>query len=388
MSKKENKVVFILGAGFSSPALDFGQASLLAKMDELSKIDTELKKLSKKPFSFIKEVYGGICYVPLEDVYTALDRSIDSQISIKSYATSDLAQIRDNLNESIVKTFYLAEKEENNTDYIQKFVEKLCHYRKKVYREKQKDDKYGPDRLALISLNWDSMLDRELGRCLTKNYRRQKRRVQKGDMFFDYCMFDFKTKRHSIVPPSLRMKPLGLINLKYLKLHGSINWFHCPNCDGLLVNLERPSKEMFLKESEKYCHVCEKNFSTEIMEKDHSAIQLNRYFVSPTFLKDFSSTHFRSIWWNAGYELIEATKVVFIGYSLPLADYDLKYLMAKNLSKDANIQVVLSNEATDFKQCCDNYRNYFGNRIKANSIYCHGVESYVDELNFDKTFEM
>jgi hypothetical protein len=391
MAIKDEKVVFVMGAGFSFPALQFGQAKILEKLDELAQTNDAIKKLTRSSFRFIKDVFGGRTTVSLEDVYTALDRSILESQSLKSYVHADLVRIRQGLSESVTELTRMSVQSNKNTAYVESFAEKACRFRRKAFDERKrfkdpKRKKYGLDRIAIVSLNWDTILDAALANHMSKYYRREKRKISPGDMFIDYCMFDFKIKKNSIVPPSLRMKPLDIVNFKLLKLHGSMHWFRCSNCAALYVNLETKPYETLVKH-QKYCHVCLRFLKkVPIDPKNLEPYELKRYFVTPTLLKDFNSTHFRSIWWNAGYEIAEATRIIFIGYSLPLADYDFKFLIAKHLDKNAKIEVVLSNSATDFEESCRNYRDFFGDRISDKSIHCQGAEQYAKDLDFETIY--
>ncbi|MGA3287382.1 MAG: hypothetical protein ABSD46_08145 [Bacteroidota bacterium] len=377
MANKEDKVVFVLGAGFSFPALGFGQSGILSQL-----------KTNNYPgwndiSVFIDEIYGKNSNVPLEDIYTAMDRSIMLRQYIKQYSPENVLELRSTLNDLITK---LVDEAPGDKQYILQFARKVCEFRwsqyKKLREAESTNSNYEDDRISILSLNWDVMLDHAFGDDMDRNsnYIDVRKGFSKKErmMFMDFCMFDFNISEDQNTIASLRLKPAGFVNLKYLKLHGAMNWFYCPNCSGIYVNMEGYSYK-YLSER-KDCRVCNKNFP-------NSQYKLIRFFVTLTFLKDFNNAHFKSIWWNAGYELAEATKVIFIGYSLPLADYEFKYLLAKNLPKDVIIQVVLSREASDFQQSRKNYSDYFGDRIKAENIYCHGVNKYVEELEFENIFD-
>lgn len=65
------------------------------------------------------------------------------------------------------------------------------------------------------------------------------------------------------------------------------------------------------------CRHCDKNFEEET--NNHKLIS---NLIMPTFIKDLSNPQYKIIWQNAGVEISEADKLVFIGYSLPSADFD------------------------------------------------------------------
>ncbi|NBH93930.1 hypothetical protein D1638_15210 [Muribaculaceae bacterium Z1] len=87
----------------------------------------------------------------------------------------------------------------------------------------------------------------------------------------------------------------------------------------------------------------------------------------------------RLIWQNAGIELSEATKVVFIGYSLPAADFEIRQLLSRFIRKDAKIEVVF--HPTAKTEEIDRYRIFFGDRQFTEKRMTVG--EYVDSLFSD-----
>jgi hypothetical protein len=94
----------------------------------------------------------------------------------------------------------------------------------------------------------------------------------------------------------------------------------------------------------------------------------------PTFLKDFSNPQYKLIWQNAGVELSEATKVVFIGYSLPQADFEMRQLLSRMIRENAEIEVVTREQSNNDLEM--RYRVFFGKR-KLN-FHFNGVTHYIN----------
>ena len=63
--------------------------------------------------------------------------------------------------------------------------------------------------------------------------------------------------------------------------------------------------------------------------------------ITPTFLKSLESLVIKNIWHNAFIELTEAKRVVFIGYSFPDADFEMRCLLKKAIKPGIKIDVVL-----------------------------------------------
>jgi hypothetical protein len=123
---------------------------------------------------------------------------------------------------------------------------------------------------------------------------------------------------------------------KLLKLHGSINWLTCPYCGRVFVDYKQDIAvdEML---TVCYCPLCYKEFEGNI-----DSPQMHSMLITPTFLKDLNNLHIKNIWHNALIALIEARKVIFIGYSFPDADFEMRILLKKALKPGTEIDVVLS----------------------------------------------
>lgn len=78
------------------------------------------------------------------------------------------------------------------------------------------------------------------------------------------------------------------------------------------------------------------------VKANENQILLQPEIITPTMLKTLNSRLFREIWSEAAHMLENASRVIFIGYSLPLADYEIRYLLRKNIKKSAKIEVVLA----------------------------------------------
>lgn len=72
---------------------------------------------------------------------------------------------------------------------------------------------------------------------------------------------------------------------------------------------------------------------------------LEPFIITPTFTKVFDLPHIQTTWHNAFVELREATNVVFIGYSLPAADYHFRTLLRRAIRSTTPIKVILDKSA-------------------------------------------
>jgi hypothetical protein len=114
-------------------------------------------------------------------------------------------------------------------------------------------------------------------------------------------------------------------NLKLLKLHGSMNWLQCSRCQQLFVSFdEKINIPNYI--NARLCRHCEKR---------NVQARLQGSLVMPTFLKDLSNFQVKLVWQNAAIELMEADHLVFIGYSLPQADFEFRPMLTRMVSKHA-----------------------------------------------------
>jgi hypothetical protein len=75
--------------------------------------------------------------------------------------------------------------------------------------------------------------------------------------------------------------------------------------------------------------------------EENSPAILEPYIITPTFAKVFDLPHIQTTWHNAFIELREADGIVFIGYSLPDADYHFRALLRRAVRSTTPIKVIL-----------------------------------------------
>ena len=364
---KHKKIVYVLGAGFSKEVLGFTQKEILPI---ILKIFTGEGKEFK---NFICSTFHNPLETPLEDVYSALDKAISQDTGIGRYDAKKLLQFRNWLNKAIRELFD-TKSPQRIPKYIRDFARYVVNWRMKEFKN---------DSVAIISTNWDYLLDEALGRALDRHPHAYSNGKRKN--FIDYCTYTQQLDKKEKIPPSTHLKALGYYNLKYLKLHGSLNWFMCPNCMSLFLWF-RYQRLTPMELRFPLCRICKKNHAFDVL--------LKRLFISPTFIKDLNNIHIKSVWWNAGFELSEATHIVFIGYSLPLSDFDFRSILARFVAKPrTKIRVVLNSKDIltdkDGQLEKERYLEFFGKRINPISGFdFRGVVEYTKSMtkNIDSAF--
>lgn len=369
-----NKTVYIIGAGFSKSANAPLQSELIDEIfkirnDELPSEYGQIFNQYRKDFKnflldtmFIDENNFG--KISLEDIYTPIDRCINDNLAFRNISPKDLIDLRQRINGLIIMMLNHRHRiHRTRVGHIENFTDYLISKRKQHKNN---------DPFAIISTNWDILLDNSF-----------KRKIDSSEGIVDYCCYTTPYDKNEPVMPGLLALGKGLFNIKMLKLHGSMNWLHCKRCQRLFVTFfEKIAIDEYVNKP--ICRICERNFSNE-HTSDGGAL-LSSQLIMPTFLKDLNNVQLKLIWQNAGIEISEASKIVFMGYSFPMADFELRQLLARNVRHNAKIDVVLLSQdkpLTDNDSTSPEYRfkSFFGKR-EINMFY-DGVENYIGKLKIN-----
>jgi NAD-dependent SIR2 family protein deacetylase len=358
---------------------------LTSSKEELKDIPETIKQLLKNK-ELIDYVAKNLSYVSLEDIFTIIDKAILTGENVHNYKTEDLYRLRENLVLCVLRVFSETSLQHSfDNQAYQTFADHLIQLRLKVPEE---------DSLAVITLNWDSILDAYLSRTI-KTLGETKARI-------DYCIYDYDYECCYTDPPkewcpSTQLKNSGFANIKLLKLHGALNWLTCVNCHRLFYSYEENIgiRQFFQNPNKAKCSYCESCYSTSMVEKPQ--IGLKCQLGTPTMLKNLDDVNLRNIWKCAFVELSEANKVVFIGYSFPQADYEFRYLLKRALNPQAKVEIVLvPNDDPDYYHEIHNqtiikriheslptnrYNGFFGKDENKIKFYYEGLEGYTKILS-------
>ena len=369
-SENIKKTVYILGAGFSVDAKAPSQENILMKCFEKNNENANSfkPKTIKKLKEFLKSNFlldddSKMGKMSLEDIFTPLDRSISEKSTFRGLDANAINSEIENIQYIIGKTISLCI-DNNECEYIKKFAKYLIGKSKLRSNENYSNC----DPVAVISTNWDIILDNAIYRQL-QIIRNENIKASIGVV--DYCCHVSSFyKDDTSVKPGLRvLGECGFI-VKLIKLHGSLNWLQCNRCMRLYVAF---GEKIAINEKRNDCRHCKKNFN-----KKNSLIP---NAIMPTFVKDLSNPQYKLIWQNAGIEISEANKIVFIGYSLPYADFEMRQLLTRMMRDDVEIEVVTkpsSENDPELEALKKKYNSFFGSRNVC--FYPIGAKAYIDSL--------
>lgn len=353
--KRESKVVFILGAGFSKCAdlpVQAEFSSLLTSAEFSNDIDLAITGAIK---TFLSNVFGWKErreIPPLEDIFTFIDLSAGSghHLGIK-YKPNRLRALRRML---VYRIFQIIDHKFRYSEDIEALLE---HYLK--------------DDCSFLVINWDIVLEKHLLRIDRKAK-------------INYITPCHDWRNHEIGNPSH--------GIKVCKIHGSSNWAYCDNCKALFylldeklplhkkVGLVKADLRLFdekftgrqfdasigIDPRDQQCRICNNSLSTHI--------------ATFSYRKSFRTTAYPAIWYASEELLANAEKWIFVGYSLPEADFELKHLIKsaelrlKHKGIEREIDVVVYHDSYAMSK----FERFFG--AQNVNLFDEGLSGYVQHL--------
>lgn len=361
------KTVYILGAGFSVEAGAPTQAKLMSEAFRLYRENSnnfDIEKFEVFEDFLLRQLNipeEQIHEVELEDIFTPLDRCLSESSQFRGIGLDKIMEVRDSVFHVIGRTIQLVLR---NTDRSKAYIDKFAAHLTSLSAIRENRRYRDADPVSVISTNWDILLDNSINDEIV---------LRDHNAVVDYCCYISSKGAHDdTIKPGLEKLGEGGFNVKLLKLHGSLNWLQCPRCMRLYAQFAR---KIALESAEEFasCRHCDKNFPEE---KDNHRLASN--LIMPTFIKDLSNPQYKIIWQNAGIEIAEADKLVFIGYSLPSADFEMRQLLSRMTRKNAEIVIVDYCKDSQQKQIEAHWQKFFGNRQF--TFHFDGAKRYIETL--------
>lgn len=334
----DDKIIFFFGAGASAVEGAPIASDLLTEAFRKFPYDERVNRVKE----FLEEFYLNDCSnestIPtFEEILSPIDISLQKQEQFsKKWNYKKLTELRDDLIYCICSI--LEDKLWTQNLYHSKLVNNL-------FNDKKKWNKY-----AFFSLNYDILLDNALiplGDKTSNQY-----------IDIDYGI-EFRNEGIDWRKPRER-------KIHLLKLHGSLNWLYCPTCNSIRITPKEKGVMRIFTHSE----VCEND------QSDQRAL-----IIPPTWQKVYDNPYLVSIWLEAERILRKASKVVFVGYSLPESDVHIKYLMKKSLFRNRGPHpeiIVIDRDGKDEKS--DEFLRYKRLFGKINYLPI-GFEKFAENVN-------
>ncbi len=334
-----DNVVVIAGAGFSKVCQIPLTSELLDNFVISAPTPTTPKPLqdaiSLQLARFWKESFGwnrGRKTPTFEDHFTALDLAANTGHHFgQFFSPSRLRAIR---RLSLHRVFEILDQRFQTHQQVSRLIAEMVQ----------------SDRNAIVSTNWDIVFERHLQEI--------------------NAPYHYGIPIQSLDGPNV--PPLGL---EVLKLHGSANWCYCDDCRRLFANSAVEGKGAY----KRWLFLEKRDFiALEVRDADtlvdwaasrpprcpECRVRLSARVATFSFDKALGFFQFQGIWEQALRRLRSADHWIFIGYSLPEADFELRHLFkTAQLSGDPDrqrrIDVVLKGDAPAAKR----FRRFFGDGL-------------------------
>jgi hypothetical protein len=347
--------VYIVGAGFSKHAglplqSDFTKALLEPRANEsdpMRPLAEHLGRFVHDAFDHGKEANAKF-WPSLEDVFTNIDLAANTGHHLgHEHAPSDLRMTRRVLLARMIRMLderFAKAESAKDADWrrLDRFFLKL-------------DTKNS----GFISINWDTVIERKLATLPE---------AHSVDYRCGAVQAAFPPKGNVVAE---HQPPDGKITIPVVKIHGSVNWLYCDNCrqlywfptrDGLSVSMQLITRNEADRLKLHDVSSCAKWSCINCTD-----VPLTTRIATFSYLKALDFPMFERSWLSAERLLRQAKKWIFIGYSLPAADYEFKHLLKRvQLSMDPSPEFVVitggPKSVTD--SVYRNYQGFFGRAIR------------------------
>lgn len=375
--------VLIVGAGFSQYAglplqSEFTKALLAARQFGEGKPSRALMDYLCK---FVHATFGhqedAEVWPPMEDLFTCIDLSANTGHNLGAgYPAATLRTIRRALIARIIRM--LRER------YL-----KAQRRQKRRWKGITKLLKHADlNRTAFVSLNWDVATEgilSELHKGLSIEYG-----AEESQFDFNADATQTTSKRQPVADgPSVRIA----------KIHGSINWLYCDNCRRLYV--VPPDQVLHVADqllSESDWELIAQTGPPDGLRKPRRScpwcpnVTLGTRIATFSYRKALDFSMFQRTWLMTERLLEQAARWVFIGYSLPAADYEFKYLLKRvQLARSGKVEIILVTGGSDagVAATVDNYRRFFGEELRDENILTNGInDSVIERITGKKRMRM
>lgn len=362
--------LFVVGAGFSANAglplaTNFTEALLNPK--------TKLKPgytndtLNKVIRLFIDDAFGGGSPVAeadcpeLEDVFTTIDLAANSGHHLGSkYPASTLRTIRRSLIVRFMRMLRIAladgaKKPTSDWGNLQSLL-----------------DRVDLPTSAFLSLNWDTVIEAGLGR-------------KQGVTSFNYACGAAPAEFDRAGAMQRRVVRSAKDDARILKPHGSINWMYCDCCSRMFWfdpdEIDRVASRLFKSSDiatvEELTGVAIRSPIVSAKCPECRAEALGTRFATFSYRKALDFPMHLATWREAEHQLRSAKDWIFIGYSLPPADFEFKFLLKRvQLSRPDAPRITLVTKGGPTAPAIAAYRKFFGaNAITSTRTFDDGLDA-------------
>jgi hypothetical protein len=353
---RKTKLALILGSGFSKCAglpttAELSDKFLLPPTKTVlgPALEGEISRILKRFWEDVFRDRDGGPTPTLEDHFTLLDLAANSGHYLgNNYSPKKLRAIR---RISIHRVFSLVTFGRRKKRYIREMLSAL-------------NEKFA---ISIVTLNWDIVVERHLEKYSD---------LPQIPFYYPFEAFALTGKLAGARWPHE--------GIPLMKMHGSTNWVYCDSCRRIYagrIASTALNRKTFLEPDDfklfniKAAYEDQLEALTGDRECPHCGNVLAGRVATFSYRKAFSIAQFHTIWERAHSALSDANAWLFIGYSMPEADYEFKHLLkSAQLGRKENnwtAKVVLNDDAA----AEDRYRSFFG--LTTKDVYQRGLSEWI-----------
>lgn len=368
----EPRNLLFVGAGFSFnaglPLATQFTAQLLNT--ERLKLDGPSNALVRFVSKFVEETFAeGRTASPddwpeLEDVFTLVDLSANTGHHLGTYSAADLRLVRRAM---IVRMIRML---------MQRYKAGQRAQKPNWRRLETFFEEFNERTTAVLSMNWDTVIESGLSR------RQSIDRIEYG------CEANFvEFTSNDVVELGDRA---GRRTLHLTKPHGSINWLYCDSCRG--VFWVTPSsvpkiadtlfKERDWREVGRLAGLRKPHNVREPACPHCNVKALGTRFATFSFRKALDFPMHAASWRTAEGHLRAAENWVFVGYSMPSADFEFKYLLKRvQLAGNPRPKITVITGGTGAAETQKRFERFFGDVSEERHFFTDGLtDDVLDHL--------
>jgi len=356
MSPKRESSVFVVGAGFSLYAgmplqRDFTDALLSGRGNasgNSGNIVHHLRQFVSRAFDH-KTTADAKFWPELEDIFTCIDLSANTGHNLGSqFSASELRTIRRGLIYRIITM--LRERYREARDRKDEDWQTLLEFFKSL----------DPGAVSFVATNWDTVVED----MLTEAHD-----IRHFGYGCNAICGSLRTAHNEI-------KETAAVGIKVpiIKMHGSVNWLYCDNCRRLFWmqpdETYKVAGQLLSSEDWKRIDPTSRHKNDRWHCGRCGADSLGTRFATFSYRKALDFPMFQKSWFSAERLLRNAKNWIFIGYSLPAADFEFKYLLKRvQLSRRVPpvFAVVSGGDLSD--RAYQHYQRFFGRQIKKDETF-------------------
>jgi len=347
------KTVLILGAGFSCEAGLPSTREIVGTFLESpqnggldSEIDEEISGQLRKFWRYAFQYDGQGPLPSLEDHFTVLDLAANTGRNIgPDYPPRKLRAIR---RLSIHRVFQILDQKYRHSQAIEQLLNSLQQ----------------ASELTVVSTNWDIVVENHMRRMSAPYW-------------------------YGLQVENLEGVEIPSGGMTLLMLHGSANWIYCDSCRRLYVGQSHNGKaalqagiyintddfRQLCPEKEDVIHLVSIT-PRQAKKCIHCGNRLGARIATFSYRKEVSIPQFQTVWQEAYSALRDSDNWLFIGYSLPEADFEFRHLLKsaeKAVGGDTrkSVRVILKGDCEAGRR----FRRFFG--IADGQIHQHGLSDCI-----------